>query len=173
MAIADLAGFNSQTHGDSSPQRSGLTVAQARGRPQTAPSARGSSPGRPRSAGSVSPDRGLKVLLSVPCIGFLQKCVQGGTCYMGRSCSLGRDTKEMEDFSILNETNPEESQTDYSQCDFAMHACSAFCPSIVQKLMHVLSVLSNAGVSLLLCIWCMLNSKTYQVVWQSLFHLIE
>lgn len=66
MAIADLAGFNSQTHGDSSPQRSGLTVAQARGRPQTAPSARGSSPGRPRSAESVSPDRGLKVLPIFP-----------------------------------------------------------------------------------------------------------
>lgn len=63
MAIADLAAYNSQTHGDSSPQHSRLTPARTRGRPQTAPSARGSSPARPRSDGSVSPERGLKVLL--------------------------------------------------------------------------------------------------------------
>lgn len=62
MAIADLAAYNSQTHGDSLLQHSGLTSARVRGRPQTAPNARGSSPARPRSDGSVSPDRGLKVL---------------------------------------------------------------------------------------------------------------
>lgn len=60
MAIADLATYNSQTHGSSPSQHSGLTAARARGRPQTAPSARGQSPAR-RSDGSVSPDQGLKV----------------------------------------------------------------------------------------------------------------
>lgn len=58
MAIADLATYNSQTHGGSPSQHS---AARTQGRPQTAPSARGHSPAR-RSDGSASPDRGLKVV---------------------------------------------------------------------------------------------------------------
>ena len=59
MAIADLATYNSQTHGDSSPHRP-----QSRGRPQSAPGARGYSPARGAASdgGSVSPERGLKEL---------------------------------------------------------------------------------------------------------------
>ncbi|KAL0054463.1 hypothetical protein WJX82_009210 [Trebouxia sp. C0006] len=59
MAIADVATYNSQTHGDSSPHRP-----QSRGRPQSAPGARGYSPARGAASdgGSVSPERGLKEL---------------------------------------------------------------------------------------------------------------
>lgn len=98
MAIADLAAFNGQTHGDSLPQHSGLTIARTRGRPQTAPSARGSSPGRPRSAGSVSPDRGLKVLSdSSSCSAYCSLCKQ-----VLRKCTMAGVTA-------------------------AVHACPAFC----------------------------------------------
>ncbi len=59
MAISDLATYNSQTHGDAPPHRP-----QSRGRPQSAPGARGYSPARGAASdgGSVSPERGLKEL---------------------------------------------------------------------------------------------------------------
>ncbi|KAL0033067.1 hypothetical protein WJX79_000895 [Trebouxia sp. C0005] len=59
MAIADLATYNSQTHGGSPPHRP-----QSRGRPQSAPGARGYSPARGAASdgGSVCPERGLKEL---------------------------------------------------------------------------------------------------------------
>ena len=62
MAISDLATYNCQTHGDSPPHHSPLL--QGRGRPQSAPGARGHSPARgPRSdGGAASPERGLKEL---------------------------------------------------------------------------------------------------------------
>ena len=61
MAISDLATYNHQTHGDSPPQH--LPLPQGRGRPQSAPGARGHSPARgPRSDGGASPERGLKEL---------------------------------------------------------------------------------------------------------------
>ena len=89
MAIADLATYNSQTHGGSPSQHSGLTAARTRGRPQTAPSARGNSPAR-RSEGSVSPDRGLKVgPLSIPRVVHTLLPVAVYTCYvfLARHCA--------------------------------------------------------------------------------------
>lgn len=59
----------------------------------------------------------------------------------------------------------------------AVHAYSAFCASIVQKLVLVLSVLSNAGVvfSYLFGACCdtVVGSNASQVAWQSMPHLLD
>lgn len=159
MAIADLAAFNSQTHGDSSPQHSGLIVARTRGRPQTAPNPRGSSPGRPRSAGSVSPDRGLKVLLSVPCVGSCRNVYREELTIQAEIVLQEEALKKCGTSPSCLKQILKKTKLTIATVTSAVHACSAFCPTIVQRLMHVLSALSNAGVSLSLCICCMLHCQ--------------
>ena len=131
MAIADLAAYNSQTHGDSSPQHSRSTPARTRGRPQTAPNARGSSPARPRSDGSVSPDPGLKVLLLLFSV-----------------------------LPILVE-NPEQTQTQCGQGNVCDCCCCMVALTSVQALCGESQLFFLHGQSPAICLslhsWCMLH----------------